>query len=272
MFKFSIKGLLPLSLACLLFSMKGACAQPAVIGMIGGGHSKLKSPYLGWVYPDGSVQTVVDPFISIPTLALSIAMNDQGMALIGGMSTTQDSPPKLLPYGKLIGLDGTVIPLTLPSFTEGAAIRRVALNNEGYGLVGGFSGNPSTVNTFPYGGVVTPDGTVNAFSGSALPRGIGEIQSVAIDSFGYGIIGGRHQNRNMYVAKVAPNGDTSELQSSFKINQTIGNITSVAMNRAGQGVIGGFFGDKTVGQFYAATVDCRLSGKSDSSPLFCLSI
>ena len=82
----------------------------------------------------------------------------------------------------------------------------------------------------PYGGIFSPDGTVTLFSD--FPMGSGFINSVAINIDGSGLIGGSVDS-NGYAAYV----DSSGTLTSLTVSPT--NISSVSINSTANGLIGG---------------------------------
>ena len=110
-----------------------------------------------------------------------------------------------------------------------------------YAIIGGFE----TVggNTPAYGAIVSLEG-VDKYVATKLTGGDnftdtnGSIFSVAINSFGTGIIGGRDNNNTTpYAAFVSPEGVATILTG--QVTQGNGRIFSVAINSSGVGIIGG---------------------------------
>ena len=233
-------------------------------GIIGGndGGSNI---YVANVSRDGTVT----PLFSSPGQGFihSTALNDDGIALIGGEGST-------LPYAAYV-IDGFVnqittslsgghfsvslnslgngiiggsstlgayaafviptdsTPMPLSPLPPGFAfISSVAINNSGMGLIGG---NDTDINL--YAGYATPAGAITPLFDSLIG---GQILSVAMNDSGTGLIGGYINSPNFYAALVQPDGSVNSLFSS----PTAGTINSVALNDAGVGLIGGNTGSE----------------------------
>lgn len=131
------------------------------------------------------------------------------------------------PYAGLLD-NGIVKPiLGLPST---GLTYRVAINESGYGLIGGTSG------TDAYASFVDPKGRLNPISGLMSP---GEIYFVALNQDKIGIIGGGHSGTNTpYAALVAPTMTSTRL-TPFTNLPANGLIYGVAIDSSGDGIIGG---------------------------------
>ncbi|MEM7174605.1 MAG: autotransporter outer membrane beta-barrel domain-containing protein [Chlamydiota bacterium] len=100
----------------------------------------------------------------------------------------------------------------------------------GTGIIGGQDG---TGDQPAYAALVAPNGALSSLSGEGFPTTNGQINSVAINEAGAGIIGGS-EGANAYAALVAPSGTLMELA----LPAVTENVASVAINETGTGIIG----------------------------------
>ncbi len=109
----------------------GADINRAGVGIIGGGTTR---GYAALVAPDGTVTSLALPdTVTYPIL--DVAINDQGVSIIGGEDLNGNS------YCALVAPNGTLTPLTLP---PGSGVNFVAINDSFISSVGPYS---SAVNT-----------------------------------------------------------------------------------------------------------------------------
>lgn len=157
-------------------------------GIIGGGGTDL---YAALVSSSGAVT----PLITAPNPGgdiSGVAINDAGMALIGGEIDNEVAYAAFVsPSGELASISG------LPSK---GVIQSVAINSQGNGLIGG----QEYTNDYAYVALVSPSGNLRSISG--LPMGL--IRSVAINDEGNGLIGGDDWSNDVaYAALVTSSGD-----------------------------------------------------------------
>lgn len=192
-------------------------------GLVGG---RDGFPFAAQVFADGAVRAGF-PFAS-DGIINSVAINSSGLGLIGGV---------VFPYAGYAGFitpDGKLTPLTGISTQT---ISSVSLNSSGQGLIGGgylqFGGGPQVG---AYAAFVNSNGSVTPLSGGSLPS-FGLIESVAINTYGAGLIGGTNIALNQaYAALVSPQGTVTELSGITSFSTE---IFSVAINSSGAGLFGG---------------------------------
>ena len=222
-------------------------------GLIGGQGLIFSSGsgYAAYLHTDGTLQELSGGgFPSTSGNIYSVAINQKGVGLIGGLNETGSIPAYaafVSPSGSLQPFSGADFPST---FSE---ILSVAINDLGFGLIGG----GANLNAVPtgYAALVNPNGAVQQLSGSGFPLSAGIIESVAINNSGIGLIGGGDLSGTApaYAAFMAPNGTLTQLSGDgFPTEQGI--IYSVSINEAGAGIIGGQGLYDTIGTAYAALV------------------
>jgi len=156
---------------------------------------------------------VLSSLLTIPHLART-----ETTALIGGRASSS------APYAAIAPPEGTLSPLPL-GFIEGE-IFSVALNEGGFGLVGGVS------QTKAYAARISPTGACFPLAG--LPAD-GQINNVAFNGSNHGLVGGTQLTDDAYAALVSPDLVITPIPLSF----TNGAISSVALNDSNLGLIGG---------------------------------
>lgn len=152
----------------------------------------------------------------------------------------------------------TALSLTFPPSTFPSAIQSVAINQFGWGLIGG-----SDTNDDAYAAYVNP-GSLQVIPIAGLPSPISSILSVSINEFGRGIVGGFDASNAAYAGFVDPTTYTvATFQNLPPANSA---INSVAINNCGVGLIGG-----NNSQAYAAFIESgantakTISGLSSAS-------
>ncbi len=220
----------PLTLPGSSFSLQiySVAMNSSSHGLIGG------EAYAALVSPSGAVNKLTLPGISPSTGAInSVAMNSFGQSLIGGEDNAVGNGPA---YAALVSPAGAVMPLFLPEITPSSGvINSVAINDLGYGLIGG-QDSPSSLGP-AYAALVSPSGVVMPLTLPGISSS-GQINSVAINSSSLGLIGGQDSPPFFgpaYAALVSPSGVVKPLPLGIPF----GIINTVAINDFGQGLIGG---------------------------------
>ena len=181
------------------------------------------------------------------------SINRSNHALLGGVS---DGLFAVLvkPNGSTIQLSGNY-PNDLGSINN---VHTVALNDFGHGILGGNRDNKI------FAAISDKTGHSSEITGPHYPSINGVIYSVAINSSGFGLIGGQSLpesgTQHPYVAQVSPTGYATPL-TGFPLESQTGSISSVVLNESGTGLIGG----QVDGKIFAALVapnsmTTRLSG------------
>ena len=125
------------------------------------------------------------------------------VAIIGGEFTISEENEKTYPYAVLINADHTITTLTKTVNPFEGSIASVAINSSGLSIFGGRKGdNPDVFKQYPYIGLVSPEGKVRPLGPGYLPRGIGRINSVAINDTGNATIGGMENSNDAFLALV----------------------------------------------------------------------
>ena len=205
-----------------------------------GGEKDFFNAYAALVAPNGDLTELSGAnFPSTAGIIHSVAINRSGTGVIGGQDQNNGA------YAELVTPDGTLTEFSGGNFPlgDGSLIRSVAINSSGAGIIGGerfisFGAGPAYIAHF------SPDGILTELFGDSLSTVQSDIQSVAINDSGAGIVGGENRSaeseRLLYAALVAPDGTFTEL---FKENPPRqGLIKSVAINAEGVGLIGGEVG------------------------------
>lgn len=128
-----------------------------------------------------------------------------------------------------------------------------------FALIGGFSGSTPD----PYAAFVNSTGV------QTIPLGVtdGQINSVALNTSGLGLIGGEtilSSRSYLYAAFVAP-GSPANVTPLFPLNSIYGTIESVALNNSSQGLMGGE--DTVTGFLYAAYANLPSTVTTISAPV-----
>ncbi len=204
------------------------CSNVGLIGAEGAD----SNPYAAYVSTNGTVTPItIPPQFDIGGSVASVAINKQGMGIIGGLTAAGAFAAYVTP-------NGSAVALPIPSVSDNDFINEVAINNAGLSLIGGL------VNLELYATYATPQGVLTPLTFSP-PNGF--IFSVALNSSGAGIVGGQAA-RNIFAALVQPNGSVT----SINTGTITGQINSVAISETGIGLIGGV--DNDTGTAYAALV------------------
>ena len=204
------------------------CSNVGLIGAEGAD----SNPYAAYVSTNGTVTPItIPPQFDIGGSVASVAINKQGMGIIGGLTAAGAFAAYVTP-------NGSAVALPIPSVSANDFINEVAINNAGLSLIGGL------VNLELYATYATPQGVLTPLTFSP-PNGF--IFSVALNSSGAGIVGGQAA-RNIFAALVQPNGSVT----SINTGTITGQINSVAISETGIGLIGGV--DNDTGTGYAALV------------------
>ena len=156
--------------------------------------------------------------ILLSCLCLSLIHADKAFAttgIIGGESGNGA-------YAAIVGPGNSVSPL--PLSLSNAPILSVAINSSGVGLIGG-GGNYYLGGTPAYAAIVGPGNSVITLTLN-LSSLSSEINSVAINNAGVGLIGGKNDSSGAYAALVAPGGQVTPLNLQI----AGGVIYSVAIN------------------------------------------
>ncbi len=220
----------------LISSLGGAgYAQtlPFQAGLLGGGgggpaYAALVTP--GSIIPQ---QLTGGGYSLTVSLINSVAINDLSAGLIGGVNARQKAYAAVLTPGsnKLKQLTGGHLPKV-------GKILSVAINSTNTGLIGGQNSNSENA----YAALVSPGTTTLAklaLTGASTPLA-GQINSVAINSTGFGLIGGFDSTAtSAYAAWVTPGNLVPTQLTGGGLPLTSGVIQSVAINDAGIGLIGG---------------------------------
>ena len=212
-------------------AVDAAAVNCSNVGLIGA-EGDDTNPYAAYVYTNGTLTPITIPpqFDNTGTVG-AVALNKQGLGIIGGVTTAGAFAAYVTP-------NGGAVALPIPSLSSNDFINAVAINNAGLSLIGGF------VNTEIYAAYATPQGVLTPL---ALSPPSGFIFSVALNSSGAGIIGGQAVG-NIFGALVQPNGSVTPINTGT----ITGQINSVAISEAGLGLIGGV--DNDTGTGYAALV------------------
>ena len=204
-------------------------------GIIGGHARNPRTPtaYAALVASDGTLtQLSGGSFPSSNGMIYSVAINNNGIGLIGGQATPSSGPA----YAARVAADGTLTNLSSAQFPSTIGyIQSVAINDSGLGLIGG---QDVTGKHPAYAAYVNPDGSLTELSGFGFPSTSGSIQCVAINSSGIGLIGGTDATgiQPYYLSLVAPDGTLTHLKGGH-ISPTA-TVVSVAINDAGVGLVG----------------------------------
>ncbi len=203
-------------------------------GLIGGENFFIFGPpYAAFVSPAGNVTQLTLPGTFFFGTIFSVAINSSGRGLIGGGQFSFTGPA----FAALISPSGAVMQLTLPGISPSlGVINSVAINDSGQGLIGG-EDSPSVPGP-AYAALVSPSGAVTPLTLPGISTSSGVISSVAINSCGQGLIGGKDSpgsNGPAYAALVSPTGAVTPLPLGIPT----GSINSVAINDFNQGLIGG---------------------------------
>ncbi len=194
------------------------------VGLLGG-QQQTNSDYVAVVHADGSVTLVSGLPVATNDMISSVAINNSGVGLVGsagGGSTSGTSYVALIENGSAVAVTGDVVPNTANSLY-------VAINSASTGLIGGTLG---ATTPYLYAGTIQ-NGVLTNFS--SLSSIEGQIQSVAINDQGLGLLGGfLLPSGAPYVATVL--GTTV---SSVTLPFSAGAIYAVAINANGVGLIGG---------------------------------
>lgn len=128
-----------------------------------------------------------------PYTALSAAINDNNLAIIGGTINSGQQP-----FASFVDLSGNLSPLSGDPLPSLGSISSVAINDAGYAVIGG-----NATSSGAYAAFVYPDGTVQTING--LPSALqASINSVSINDFGVALLGGTSDGINAYAALAAP--------------------------------------------------------------------
>ncbi len=181
------------------------------IGIIGGIRTDLvAAAYAALVYPNQEVVEIT----GLPPIGFirSVAINSSGNGIVGGADYTAA-------YAAFVSVDGTLRVLSI--LPTGFSLF-VDINDAGTGILGG----SNYVAFASSSGIVTP-----------LPSlGDVDLNDVAINNFGIGLIGGtQNGSTDTYAALVSSPSTVTVLTTDL----TGGTVNSVAINDAGLGLIGG---------------------------------
>ena len=225
-------------------SIKSIAINSLGNGIIGGSDDTAGGAYATLVSSGGSLNNLPNAGGpgNLPSNGLinSVAINSSGAGLIGGIDGHIDAA-----YAALVSAGGAVTnlpnaggPGNLPS---NGTINSVAINTSGAGIVGGQDSNSNAA----YAAFVSSGGAVsnlpNAGGAGNLPSN-GQINSVAINTSGAGIVGGLDSNSNAaYAALISSGGAVTNLPNAGGPGNlpSNGEITSVAINNSGAGIVGG---------------------------------
>jgi len=214
--------------------IEGVAISDSGMGIIGGSYRISAGPLAYAALVSGGVASSNLLALDANSEILSVAINSSDVGLIGGYDTAGGA------YVAII-YNGTVYPLSL---SLSGSIESVAINDSGVGLIGGIGNGGAYAARLVISGTTA---TVTPIPG--LPTGNALIYSVAIDSYGAGIIGGRDGNNTAFAALV------DNLAVPTTIDTSLGSgsiIYSASINDFGFGLIGGIDG---TGLAYAALVD-----------------
>lgn len=194
--------------------------------------------YAASVSPDGTVTTLaLTGGIATSGSIASVTINASGNGLIGGQDQTGSKPA----YAALVSSLGRVTPLTLTGggIATSGEITSVSINGSGNGIIGGQDQTGSTPPA--YAALVSSSGSVTplTLTGGMTTNGI--VNTVAINAFGNGILGGQDftGSQPAYAALVSPSGSVTPLALTGGGIATSGEILSVAIDASGNGILGG---------------------------------
>lgn len=214
----------PITLNISTGEVLGLAINESGLGLLGVHNISLNDYFATFVTFDGDVTPV-----ALSDDLYSIDLNNAGVGLIGGEGGDA------YPYASYVTTGG-VTPITLSMLPDWGHTTHVAINDSGSGIISAFTFSGT------YAAFVYPN---NSSLALAFPSG-NEINAVAINNAGAGLIGGNDGGGNAYAGFVALDGAiTSLISAPFS-----GNINSVALNDSGMGLIGGVNGS----DFYAALV------------------
>lgn len=161
-----------------------------------------------------------------------ISAQADNIAVFGG----QVQEMVITSYGALVTSSEMLDPLTFSGSITPVNITSVSMNSSEYCLIGGL-GQIGTVYP-PYAAIVDPSGSVTSLTFTGSISTGGNIQSVAINNSGNGIIGGWVGFGPIYAAFVPPSGDPLQVIEFPSPINAGGSVTSVAINNSGIGLIG----------------------------------
>ena len=225
------------------------------LGLLGGFEINLMTltfvPLVAHVAADGTLTRLSSASLPLDGAIFSVSLNPLGIGLIGGQAPFQAMASDI--YAAKVLTDGSIQNLNLPPLppmSNTAEISWVAINSSEVGLVGGKYINSMVVQT-PYAALIFADGTTQDLASGANFPASGNINTVAINDLGLGLIGGRDLlNNSAYASFVESNGTLSQIPSGgFPVG--MGSIVTVGINNSGVGLIGGL---DEAGHPYAARV------------------
>lgn len=207
-------------------------------GLVGGFNQDIasKPAYAALLSPEGTVTSLSgDGFPSVTGAIYKVAMNSSGRGILGGVDSSEN--PHISGYAAFVDSGGTLTQISsIPSLLK--VVYGVAINDSGTTLLGGQHKSEAA-----YAAFVDSQGTLKELSGSGFPLTTGDINSVALNTSGEGIMGGGDYTSNTpYAALIAPDGTLTPV-SGFPEGE--GYIYEVAINDIGIGLLGGSAADWT---------------------------
>lgn len=164
-------------------------------GIIAGG----SPPYAALVTSAGSVS----PLAPLPGVGglFAAAINNSGQAILGGSNLNGGAPA----YAAFVDNNGSVTSISsLPSL---GYIFAVDINESGQALIGG--ADYTSGNGKPFAAFVSPGGDLTVLGPFPQTSDDFDIASVAINSFGVGLVGGGHDDGDFspFAALAMPSGE-----------------------------------------------------------------
>jgi hypothetical protein len=202
-------------------------------GIIGGEVTAGAEPPLAYFISSDGTPTIINLPLATKGIINGVAINDYGVALLGGQNNPV-APPNAGPPIAYLATPSNLIPITFPSQITAGVIEDVAINNSGIGLIAG-ADTSSSGTIIPIAFRVSQNGSLQALDVSSL--GSAGFLTVALNNSGAGLLGGATAANTVLAVLMSPTGNLTSLNLSPIQG---GFVNDVVINDYGAGIIGGF--------------------------------